>query len=207
MRRCFACIAAVAFTCAAAGCGDSRSASTGKSGSTAPKSVLAGGVRLGTEVPPLVARACRDAQREVSIRVVCPGFVPEGPLLKTPGLWGGFGFDPHLWLITFNNGDNGPRYLHWIMGAGSRASVEHFLLSDAVNDVKGLPRKTGEKTLGSRTLLTYRYPPHPAGGPNGGHTAVYVSCGDEFVFASLHGRRRAATEKLALALADKSGCS
>jgi hypothetical protein len=137
---------------------------------------------------------------------VCPGFVPQGRLIKTAGLWGGFAFDRSLWLITFNNGDNGPRYLHWIMGAGSRPSIDHFLLSDAVNDVKGLPKKIGESQVGSRTLTTYRYPPHPAGGPNGGHTAVFVSCGEELVFASLHGALQEPSTKLALALADKSGC-
>ncbi|HEV2713437.1 MAG TPA: hypothetical protein VGU26_10105 [Gaiellaceae bacterium] len=151
-------------------------------------------------------RACRQAQREVDIEVVCPAFVPQGPLIKTAGLWGGFALDPSLWLITFNNGDNGPRYLHWIMGAGSRTSIGHYLLSDQVNDIKGLPTKIGESTVSSRSLTVYRFPPHPAGGPNGGHTAVFVSCGDELVFASLHGSRRAASEKLAIALADEANC-
>ena len=158
-------------------------------------------------MPPLVKRACRQAQQGVDVQVVCPGLVPEGPLIRSRGLWGGYTFpDRSLWFITFNNGDNGPRYLHWIMGAGSRSSVAHYLLSDAVNDVKGLPKKIGASTIGSRTLTTYRYPPFPAGGPNGGHTAVFVSCGSELVFASLHGSLRAATEKLATALADKAGC-
>jgi hypothetical protein len=189
----------------AAGCGKSHGGE-GTGAPRRPESFVVGGIRLGTSPQPLVLRACRDAQREVSIRVVCPGLVPEGPLLKIAGLWGGFGFDRYLWLITFNNGDNGPKYLHWIMGAGRRSAVDHFLLTDAVNDVKGPPKKIGQSEVGSRTVLTYRYPPHPAGGPNGGHVAVYVSCGEEFVFASLHGAHRAASEKLALALADKAGC-
>jgi hypothetical protein len=163
-------------------------------------------MRLGTRVPPLVERACRQAQREASIEVVCPGLVPQGPLRRAAGLWGGFAFDPRVWLITFNNGDNGPRYHHWIMGAGRRSSVEHYLLSDAVNAVKGLPTKIGEAEVGSRTVVIYRYPPYPAGGPNGGHTAVFVVCGEQLVFASLHGRRQRAAEELAIALADKAGC-
>jgi hypothetical protein len=176
-------------------------------GSNGPRSFVVGGVRLGTQVPALVQRACRQAQREVNIRVICPALVPQGPLLRTEGLWGGFAFDRSVWLITFNNGDNGPNYLHWIMGAGVRSSVSHYLLTDAVNDVKGPPKKIGESDVGSRTVLTYLYPPHPAGGSNGGHIAVYVSCGEALVFASLHGSHRAATEKLAIAFADKTGCS
>jgi hypothetical protein len=198
MRRIGAAVLLLAFVCA--GCGN------GASHSNAPESLVVQGVRLGTSVRPLVQRACRDAQRDVSIRVVCPRLIPQGPLLRTPGLWGGWGFERQVWLITFNNGDNGPRYLHWIMGAGQRSSVDQYLLSDAVNDVKGLPKKIGESTVGSRTLLIYRYPPHPAGGPNGGHTAVFVTCGDELVFASLHGSLRAAAERLALALADEADC-
>jgi hypothetical protein len=197
--------AAVLLACVGTGCG-SASDSGGATDSIAPESFVVGGVRIGTRVPALVRRACRNAQREVTIRVVCPGVVPQGPLLETSSLWDGFAFDHELWLITFNNGENGPRYLHWIMGAGRRSSVDHYLLSDAVSVVKGLPKKIGEAEVGSRTVLTYRYPPHPAGGPNGGHIAVYVSCGRDLVFASLHGSQRAATERLAIALADQSGC-
>lgn len=201
MRRHGACATAVLLAFFGAGCGTSDDDANG------PESFVAGGVPLGTHVPPLVQRACRQAQQEVRIHVTCPGLVPQGPLRKTVGLWGGFALDRSLWLITFNNGDDGSRrYLHWMMGAGQRSSVRRYLLSDVANEVKGTPTKVGESRAGSRTVVTYRYPPHPAGGPNGGHTAAFVPCGDELVFASLHGSRTSATEKLAIALAEMAGC-
>ena len=134
--------------------------------------------------------------------------MPQGSLLRIEGLWGPIVLDRDLWLITFNNGDNGPRYLHWMMGAGRKQAVHRYLLSDTVNAVKGLPKRIGRETLDGRQVTTYRYPDYPAGGPNGGHVAVYVSCGLDYVFASLHGfERRLAARALALAFADQNSCS
>jgi hypothetical protein len=210
VKLCRVAIAAAAIGlagCAGSGSNDAPTNPSRRYEGAPPPAVIAG-VRLGGRVSRLVRRACRQAQREARIRVVCPGWVPQGPLITIDGLWGPIVEDPDLWLITFNNGDNGPRYLHWMMGAGRKQAVQRYLLSDTVNAIKGLPKRIGGETLDGRELMTYRYPAYPAGGPNGGHVAVYVSCGRNYVFASLHGfKRRLAARALALAYADQSGCS
>jgi hypothetical protein len=99
------------------------------------------GVRLTTKLPRLVRRACGQAQREAVIRVVCPPLVPKVPLVRTVALWGAIGFDRHLWMITFNNGD-GPDYLHWIAGAGrpsgSPGAVRRSVSSCSSSDTRAL---------------------------------------------------------------------
>jgi hypothetical protein len=116
-------------------------------------------------------------------------------------------FSPSLWAITFNNGDNGPGYIHWIAGTGTAQAVRVNLLSDGLNVVKGLPRMIRRSHVDGYTVTTYEYPLYPAGGPNGSHTAAFVVCGDLRVFASIHGHghERAATE-MAVDLARKSHC-
>lgn len=168
------------------------------------------GVALTNSVPPLVRSVCDDATKtEVTVTVVCPPLVPRTRLSTHPGLTGVIVFfpDERLYLLTFNNGEVGPGYLHWMVGKGDRTSVEENLLRDDTNVVKGLPHLVSEATVEGRTLRLFEYPPHPAGGPNGGHVAAFVDCGSETVMASVHGTENAgAAQEMALALADAARC-
>ena len=163
--------------------------------------------QLTRDIPPIVRRACREAAEQVSFRVVCPVLVPRTRYVHIGGLWGPIVFSPRLWLVTFNNGDNGPGYVHWIAGEGDRDDVRYYVLGDEQNAVKGLPTLWATKTVDGRTFFDYRFPGYPAGGPNGGHAAVFVPCGTRFVFTSLHDYRRLRlAEQMAIDLASRAGC-
>lgn len=145
----------------------------------------------------------------MTVKVVCPPLVPRTRLVRDPNLYGPLVFFPDttFYLLSFNNGDLGARHLHWLIGKGAATSAERILLRDDNNVVKGLPRLLSEVTIDGRALRLYRYPPFPAGGPNGGHVVALVDCETELVVASLHGRERAgAAREMALALADSARC-
>ena len=164
---------------------------------------------LTDQIPRLVRAVCKQTERQVTVTVVCPPLVPRTRLVRDPDLYGPLVFFPDttFYLLSFNNGDVGARYLHWIVGKGDSASAERILLRDDQNVVEGLPRLLSEATVDGRTLRLYRYPPHPAGGPNGGHVAALVDCGTEVVVVSLHGPERAgAAREMAFALADSARC-
>lgn len=158
-------------------------------------------------MPPIVERACRQAARQARIPVTCPRLVPRSRYVTRTGLWGADVYSPRLWLLTFNNGDNGAGYVHWIVGAGVRGDLDFYVLGDEQNVVRGLPKRWALKRIGGRTVVEYRFPDYPAGGPNGSHALALVSCGNRDVFASLHGwERLAAAERMALDLAARAGC-
>jgi hypothetical protein len=71
---------------------------------------------------------------------------------------------------------------------------------------QGNPKFVRRQDVDARQVLIYRFPPFPAGGPNGGHWAAFVRVGrDEMVFASLHGRRYVdAAVEMALDLAKEA---
>jgi hypothetical protein len=162
---------------------------------------------LTTRVAPIVERACRQAAAQVSIDVVCPRLIPRSRYVTITGLWGSIVLSRRLWMLTFNNGDNGPGYVHWIVGVGIRRDVRYYVLGDKINEVKGLPKLVAAKMLDGRRLIDYRFPAYPAGGPNGGHAASFVPCGTRFVFASLHGyERMRMAELMAVDLAERAGC-
>lgn len=124
------------------------------------------------------------------------------------GLWGPLVFSPNAYALTFNNGDVGEGYVHWIVGAGEAAEIRLHVLSDGNNVVKGSPRLTARRERHGSTIEIYEFPPHPAGGPNGGHGAAFISCGSRLVFASIHGVAHvAAAEEMALDLVRLAGCS
>jgi hypothetical protein len=151
--------------------------------------------------------ACRKAQKPATIRVTCPTLIPATRYVHDPGLWGELDFSPSLWAITFNNGDNGPGYVHWIAGGGTVRAIRYYLLRDSVNAVKGLPRLVARRKFEGYSVPIYEYPPYPAGGPNSGHTASFVLCGTREVFASIHGYGHAGVvTAMAVDLARRSGC-
>jgi hypothetical protein len=118
--------------------------------------------------------------------------------VRREGLFGQLDFGRSLWAITFNNGDNGVGYVHWIAGAGTTRAVRYDQLGDAENEVKGLPRLVSRSRVRGYAVAVYEYPENPAGGPNGGHSAAFVRCGRLLVFASIHGHGH---EQVAIAMA------
>jgi hypothetical protein len=167
----------------------------------------ASGDWLTRSVPSRVARVYREAAREVQIPVTCPRLVPVSRYVAQAGLFGVAFASPHLWELTFNNGDNGPGYVHWIVGSGMLGDIRFYVLGDEQNVVRSLPKRRALKRVGGRMLVDYRFPAYPAGGPHGGHAAAFVSCGGRYVFASVHGReRQEAAERIALDLADQADC-
>lgn len=85
--------------------------------------------------------------------------------------------------MTFNNGLPG----HWIVGGGSARWVRRYVLSGQGNEKPGAARRVGTATVSGFSLVVYKFPPFPAGGPNGGHVLVLGRVGGEQFFASLHG--------------------
>jgi hypothetical protein len=164
-------------------------------------------IKLVRSEPGPVRAACRDAQRHSRLRVTCPTLIPKSRYVQREGLFGELDFGRSLWAITFNNGDNGTGYVHWIAGAGTTRAVRYDQLGDAENEVKGLPRLVSRSRVRGYAVMVYEYPEYPAGGPNGGHSAAFVRCGRLLVFASIHGHGhgRAATA-MAVDLAERSRC-
>jgi hypothetical protein len=135
-----------------------------------------------------VTATCRDAARQTRFRIICPELIPHVPIVHDHSVYGAIVYpgEPNFYMLTFNNGDNG-RALHWIVGGGTRAAVDKWLLSDRFNEVKGRPKLIERARLRGRPVSVYRFPDYPAGGPNGGHVAALVDAGGLIVFASPHG--------------------
>lgn len=151
---------------------------------------------LTRRIPRQVRAACAEAQRLVSVRVVCPKLIPDIPLAKIEGLWGSITFqgEPRVWEVSFSNagGFHGRPLVgveHWIAGGGKTNLVQQWILSDFVHEVKGDAVLVRTLKARGRHVRVYRFPSYPAGGPNGGHWAALVEVGDEVVYASLHGER------------------
>jgi len=164
-------------------------------------------LELTYEVPAQVRQACAEARRLAVVRVICPPLVPDVPLTRIEGLWGSMVIDaePRFYMLSFNNGglpsDN---KRHWITGGGKASVVEKWVLTDFQNEVRGDPELVRTTNVRGRPVSIYRFPPFPAGGPNGGHWAAFVQVGDEIVFASPHGRRYlGGAVEIALALAEE----
>jgi hypothetical protein len=143
-------------------------------------------VKLVRSQPGIVRAACTEAQKSTHVRVTCPTLIPQTRYVRVPGLWGSLFSSPLLWGITFNNGDNGPGVIHWMAGGGTMRAIRYSVLGDSQNVVKGLPRLVSRRLISGHSVATYKFPPYPAGGPNGGHTLALVSCGERGVFASIH---------------------
>jgi hypothetical protein len=162
---------------------------------------------LTSEIPGRVRTACERARRRATVRVLCPKLIPDVPLF-TPGagLHGPISFEPNYYMLSFNNGDPPGPARHWIVGGGLDRAVEKWVLTDFANEIKGNPKLVRQREVNARRVLIYRFPPFPAGGPNGSHWAAFVRVGrDEKVFASLHGKRYVdAAVEMALDLANEA---
>lgn len=166
-----------------------------------------GEIRLIRAHPAIVRAACKAAQARVRLRVTCPTLIPQTRYVTREGLAGEMDFSPSLWAITFNNGDNGPGFIHWIVGGGTLSAVRYYLLSDKINEVKALPKQISSSVVDGYAVTVYEYPYYPAGGPNGSHTAAFVRCGTSEVFASIHGHgHAAAATAMAVDLARRARC-
>ena len=161
-------------------------------------------LELTYHVPQQVREACAEARKLASVRVLCPQLIPDVPLTRIEGLWGSIVIDaePRFYMLSFNNGGLPGGKRHWISGGGKASVVQEWVLTDRINAVKGDPKLVRTLTHRGRRVAIYHFPPHPAGGPNGGHWAAFIRVDDEIVFASLHERRYVeAAVEMALALA------
>jgi len=103
----------------------------------------------------------------VAIAVICPDLTPQSRYTQSIGLWGPMVFSPTAYALTFNNGDVGEGFVHWIVGAGKAAEIRLHVLSDRNNVVKGSPRLSASRERDGSTIEIYEFPPHPAGGQRG----------------------------------------
>src|SRR5947207_822475 len=145
-------------------------------------------IRLTTQLPPRVRSTCAQARRQVRITVVCPPLVPTRGVIADPNLYGAETMDTagDFYLLTFNNGDN-RGYTHWIVGAGRGRTVHRYVLDPRIWEVPGRIRRLGERRYGPWAITFYCYPPHPSGGPFGGHVLALARMGGTTYFASVHG--------------------
>ena len=109
-----------------------------------------------------------------------------------------------IYLCGFNGGDSGPVYWHWIAGMGSPQAIQHWVLSDADNEVKGKPTRLKPRFIAGRKVDIWRFPDHPAGGQFGGHYAAITPSGPYLVVASIHGENADKSALMAVALARKA---
>jgi hypothetical protein len=145
-------------------------------------------LNLSTDVPQRVRSTCARAGRQVRIAVVCPPLVPAGGVISDPDLYGAEsrGSAGDFYLLTFNNGEN-RGYIHWIVGAGWGGTVESSLFDPRQWDVPGGIRALGKRRYGPWTISFYHFPPHPSGGPLGGHDLALTKVGNTTYFATVHG--------------------
>ena len=171
--------------------------------------------RLTTEVPAFVTRVCASASRQSPIRLVCPPLVPVTRSTRIVGLYGTLlgsqgrprlgGLRTRLYLVSFNHGDLGPGFVHWVAGMGSAEAVRYWILSDVRNVVRGKPRLLRVINRGGRAVEVWRFPEHPAGGQFGGHIVAIAEAKTLRAVASIHGYdTEAASVRMAIALAAKA---
>lgn len=211
MRHCVAAFFAL-LTLVAAGCGsgDDRTAEERAEQMRPVDGARLRALGLTRRIPRQVRQACAEARRLAKTPVVCPRLIPDIPLTRIEGLWGSIVFDaePRLYMLNFNNAGgffNRPLrgVEHWIAGGGAADAVEKWILTDVGNEAKGDPELVRTETLRGRRVRIYRFPPYPAGGPNGSHVGAFVRVDSRLVFASLHGSRYAeAAAQMAADLAE-----
>jgi hypothetical protein len=119
------------------------------------------------------------------VRVVCPRLVPRTRLSHIPYSQEPAAVEPHLYVLSFNNGTiHGT--LHWMTGAGTSTAVNSDLVDDRTNETPGLPTRIRLLRSGSTRIAVYRYPRN-GGGFQEGHEAAFAEAGGRVIFASLHG--------------------
>jgi hypothetical protein len=154
-------------------------------------------IRLTRRVPPRVLETCRAAARQPAAAVTCPRLVPRGGIYPDRDLYGQLETSRDLHVLSFNNGFNG-RYVHWVVGAGTKAAVDRTLIDDRWHEVAGLPRRVRLLRLGNTPIAVYRFQ-DPAGGYLSGHTAAFAEDGGRVVFVSIHGYAHADADVAMLA--------
>ena len=110
-----------------------------------------------------------------------------------------------IYLVSFNSGDSGPTYWHWIAGMGTPQAIRYWVLSDAHNEVKGKPKRVKTVVVERRQVEIWRFPDYPAGGQFGGHFAAITRSGPYLAIASIHGYENSGVSaRMAVALARKA---
>lgn len=166
--------------------------------------------KLTRHTPQFVQGECAKALLAAPVRFVCPPLVPVSKYIKRPGLYGTFNGNEDgakITLVSFNHGDVGPGYWHWIAGLGTSAGINRWILSDAQNVVKGKPRLFQRRSLDGHEVKIWRFPPHPAGGQFGGHDVAITRAGSLFAVGSVHGKSAVSSARMAVALAKRAAPS
>jgi hypothetical protein len=141
-----------------------------------------------------VKTICERTRRLVTVRVVCPGLIPDVPLSLGRGASGPLPLGDEAYMLSFTTSEGETRrpptgaVEHWITGGGTREAVRRWLLTDTFNESPGDPKLVRAVSVQGRRVLVYRYPSR-AGGPNMGHWAAFIQLETTTIFASLHGRR------------------
>jgi hypothetical protein len=171
--------------------------------------------RLTRNVPRFVTRICKSGRARSPLPLVCPPLVPVSRYRTFPGLSGvlmGNTNKPpvkppadRIYLVSFNGGDSGPTYWHWIAGMGTPQAIRYWVLSDAHNEVKGKPKRVKTVVVEHRQVEIWRFPDYPAGGQFGGHFAAITRSGPYLAIASIHGYENAGVSaRMVVALARKA---
>jgi hypothetical protein len=171
--------------------------------------------RLTSNVPRFVTHICRSGRARSPLPLVCPPLVPLSRYRTFSGLSGvllGNTNKPpvkppadRIYLVSFNGGDSGPTYWHWIAGMGTSQAIRYWVLSDAHNEVKGKPKRVKTVVVERRQVEIWRFPDYPAGGQFGGHFAAITRSGPYLAIASVHGYENAGVSaRMAVALARKA---
>jgi hypothetical protein len=154
-----------------------------------PEAVSADSLRpelvLTRRVPARVRAQCRRVSKQTRERVVCPRLVPRTPLSHLPYTQEPALVEPHLYVLSFNNGTiRGTQ--HWMTGAGTSTAVNADLIDDRMNETRGLPARIRLLRSGRTRIAVYRYPRN-GGGFQEHHVAAFAEAGGRVMFASLHG--------------------
>jgi hypothetical protein len=171
--------------------------------------------RLTTHVSRFVTHICESGRARSPLPLVCPPLVPVSRYRTFPGLSGvllGNTNKPpvkppadRIYLVSFNGGDSGPTYWHWIAGMGTPQAIRYWVLSDAHNEVKGKPKRVKTVVVERRQVEIWRFPDYPAGGQFGGHFAAITRSGPYLAIASIHGYENSGVSaRMAVALARKA---
>ncbi len=143
-------------------------------------------VEFTDRVPEKVTKTCARAARRTA--VACPHIVPPGGVVPDRNLYG-YLYPPtaHSYDLTFNNGDN-PGRTHWMIGAGAPGNFRRRHLDQSAWVKRGKVVELGTRECAGHQVTGYRFPPYPAGGPFGGHSAAVATEGGREYWASVHGR-------------------
>jgi hypothetical protein len=143
-------------------------------------------IEFTSKVPERVTTTCARAARKTA--VACPHNVPSGGVVPDRDLYG-YLYPPtdSSYDLTFNNGDN-PGRVHWMIGVGDPGNFRRRHLDQSAWVKKGRVVELGTRECAGHQITGYRFPPYPAGGPFGGHSAAVATEDGREYWASVHGR-------------------